>query len=313
MKPYVHRVLEGTRWLDQVVFYDNKSSDRQRSSWAVARQLRRLRPDVAIYLCSSLKPALIGWWSGARERVGYARNGRAPFLTNRLWPPRRGRDEVPRSTVDFFLDLAYAVGCPVEERRLELAVSPADHRGAEAVWQNLGLDACRQVVMLNFGAAGGKARLWPEAYFVELAQALVRDPQRAVLLLCGPKEREPALRLEQQLAHPRIRSMANQDLGLGVSKACLLRGQVLVTTDSGPRHIAAAFRVPTILLAGPVDPRATWNYNPRETAVHTNLPCQPCGRHDCALGHIACMRDLAPQAVYRAILEVLAQNQRQAA
>jgi len=313
MKPYVQRVLDGTRWLNQVLFYDSKSSDPQHRSWAVARQLRRLRPDVAIYLSSSLKPALIGWWSGARQRVGYAKNGRTPFLTHRLEAPRRGQDDPPRPLVDCFLDMAYAIGCPVEDQRLELAVSEADHRGAETVWQNLQLDACREVVMLNFGAAGGKARLWPEPYFMELAQALVGDPQRAVLVLCGPKERETAARLERTAAHPRIRSMADQDLSLGVSKACLLRGHALVTTDSGPRHIAAALRVPTVLLAGPVDPRLTWNYNPWEVPVHTSLPCQPCWRHECALGHVACMRDLSPQWVYRTVLQLLAQSQRRAA
>ncbi len=313
MKPYVHRVLEGTPWLDQILFYDSKSSIPQQSNWAVARKLRRMRPDVVVYLSSSLKPALIGWWSCARQRVGYAKNGRTPFLTHRLVPPRRERNCPPPSLVNCFLELAYAVGCPIEEPQLELAVSEADVRGAEIVWKNLQLDACSEVVMVNFGAAGGKARLWPEAYYLELAHALVRDPQRAVLVLCGPKEREAASQLERMAAHPRIRSMAEQDLTLGVSKACLLRGHALVTTDSGPRHIAAALQVPTVLLAGPVDPRLTCNYNPWEIAVHTSLPCQPCWRHECALGHVRCMRELDPQWVYRAVLQLLSETSRRAA
>jgi len=49
--------------------------------------------------------------------------------------------------------------------------------------------------------------------------------------------------------------------GLGVTlgslKALVRRCAVMVTNDTGPRHIAAALNVPTVALFGPTDPRWT--------------------------------------------------------
>lgn len=313
MKPYVRKVLDGTPWLDQILLYDRRSSDPALRTWPVAQQLRRLHPDVAIYLSSSFLPALAGWWSGAKQRVAYGRSGRSPLLTHCLAFPGRRANATPVSAVDLYLQLAYAVGCPVEERRLELAVSQEEERGAQAVWQNLGLDAYPHVVLFNGGSAQGEARYWPGEHYVELARQILTLPGTAILLLCGPREKERAEAIERRIGDPRVRSMASQDLSLGTAKACIRRGRVLVTTDSGPRHIAAAFRTATVTLHGPIDPGYTVNYNPHEITVQHDVSCRPCGQHTCPLKHHACMRGLHPETVYQAVARLLTAQSRNAA
>lgn len=308
MKPYVQRVLDGTPWLDRVLLFDRKSADRRLRMWSVARELRRLRPQLAIYLSSSWAPTLIGWWSGARQRVACERGGRSLLLTHRVPRAVGGCGASPVSDVDYFLQLAYAVGCPIEERRLELAVSAEDLRGAQEVWRKLGLDAYPHVVLFNGGSAQGSAKSWPDEHYAELARRILTLPGTAILLLCGPREREASAALERRLADPRVRSMATQDLSLGTAKACIRRGRLLVTTDSGPRHIAAAFRIPTVAMFGPIDAGRTVNYNPYEVAVRHQVACQPCNQHTCPLQHNACMRDLHPQMVYQAVAQLLASH-----
>ena len=75
--------------------------------------------------------------------------------------------------------------------------------------------------------------------------------------------------------------MAEQPLGLGLSKACLARCRLMVTTDSGPRHIAAAFDRPAVTLFGPTSP--TWVANPtvRGLDLHLDLKCSPCAKRVC--------------------------------
>ena len=309
MKPYVQKVLDGTPWLHQILLFDRKSSDPRLRLWSVARELRRIRPQVAMYLSSSWLPALMGWWSGAKQRVACVRGGRSWLLTHRV--PRSSA--APISDVDRFLQLAYAVGCPCEERRLELAVSGEEERGAQTVWRNLGLEAYRHVVLFNVGSAQGRARHWPDEHYMDLARRILKLPGTAILLLCGPREQEAAAGLERRIADPRVRSMASQDLSLGTAKACIRRGRLLVTTDSGPRHIAAAFRIPTVVMFGPIDSRRTVNYNPCEVAVRNPVPCQPCNQHSCPLQHNACMRDLHPERVFQAVAPLLTAASQQAA
>ena len=78
-----------------------------------------------------------------------------------------------------------------------------------------------------------------------------------VLVICGPNERPIAREIVSRAAHPRVVSLTDPRLGenyplpLGLSKACVRRSQLMVTTDSGPRHFAPAFDVPVITLFGP--------------------------------------------------------------
>ena len=57
-----------------------------------------------------------------------------------------------------------------------------------------------------------------------------------------------------------------------------------------PRHFAAAFGVPTVCLLGPMDPRLGWSDHPGLREMRVDLPCSPCGRRECPLGHHDCMR-----------------------
>jgi heptosyltransferase II len=122
-----------------------------------------------------------------------------------------------------------------------------------------------------------------------------------VLVLCGPSERHIAAEIVRQAAHPRVASLAEESLSIGLSKACIRRSRLLVTTDSGPRHFAVAFGVPLVGLYGPTIP--IWGENPtsREVALRQVLDCSDCRQRTCPLGHHRCMQDLSPDKVYRAV------------
>ena len=74
-----------------------------------------------------------------------------------------------------------------------------------------------------------------------------------------------------------------------------------MTTDSGPRHFAAAFDVPVITLFGPT--HIAWSETHYARAVHLQhrVDCGPCQQRVCPLGHHRCMRELGVDEVYRAV------------
>jgi heptosyltransferase-2 len=95
------------------------------------------------------------------------------------------------------------------------------------------------------------------------------------------------------------------NLPFGLAKAVLRRADLLVTSDSGPRHIAAAFQTPTIVLHGPMDPRLSRSDQPHLVEMRLDLSCSPCGRRSCPLGHHDCMRLLTVDDVGRTALGLL--------
>jgi heptosyltransferase II len=305
LRPYVAEVLAGTPWLDELVFFDRKSPDPAHHTGAVWRYLRDQKLDAAVLMTNSLRAGAMAWLSRAPVRVGYARYFRGPLLTHKLYHPRRRFGWMPTPAIDVYLQLAYALGCEWESPRLELATLPADEAAADTVWRKWRLPPGDQVVVINSGAAYGAAKSWPSEYFAELARRLATDYSLAVLVACGPNEQTAAQKIVELADHSRVVSLADEPMSIGLTKACIRRSRLLVTTDSGPRFFAAAFDVPVVSLFGPTDVAWSRTHYAREICLSHAVPCGPCAQRTCPLGHHECMRSLGVDRVYLAAQSLL--------
>jgi heptosyltransferase II len=305
LRPYLADVLAGTRWLDELWFFDPRSKDRDHRLWALVRRMRTERFDMAVLFPNSFHVAIAAWLGGARERIGQVRYGRGPLLTGRIYPLRAGRRLVPVPVVDSYLELARAIGCGKESPRLELATLDSDERSADGVFKRLGLRGDGRIIALNSSGAFGAAKLWPVEHFGRLARRIVEELDHDVLVTCGPKECDIARKIVELAAVPRVFSMADQPMDLGTSKACIRRCRMMVSTDSGPRHIAAAFGLPVVTLFGPMLP--IWSENPTQRAINLvlDLDCIGCQRHVCPLKHHRCMRELPVERVFESVVDIL--------
>jgi heptosyltransferase-2 len=265
--------------------------------WATARALRQERVEAAVLFPNSFRTALLARIGGCGRVVGFARYGRDILLTDRLYPARDGRGrQKPTPVIDDYNRLAVALGTPDPGHRTELFTTPADEAAADEAWTVLRLGRFRRVVGLNPGGAFGAAKHWPTQHFVELARTLA-GRGFGVLVLCGPAEREEANRIAAAADHPAVTSLGVAPLTIGLTKACIRRLALLVTTDSGPRHFAPAFGVPAVTLFGPT--HIAWTETYHQAAIHLQIPvdCGPCQKRVCPLGHHRCMTDLTAAAV----------------
>ncbi|MDA7979343.1 MAG: lipopolysaccharide heptosyltransferase II [Pirellulales bacterium] len=307
MRPYVADVLAGSNWFDEQLFYHPKSDDPALRSRAMLRHLRKEKPDTAVLLPNSFRSGLLARLSGAKRRIGYVRYGRGFLLTDKIKPPRDPNGKLARTPmVDSYLRLATVAGCPPESPQLELHTTEADRQHADVVWKSLGLTS--RVVVVNSSGAFGGAKLWPPKSFGVLARMIAATLDHDVLAICGPSERDAAREIVATAQHPRVVSLADEQLSLGLSKECVRRARLMVTTDSGPRHFAAAFGVPLVSLFGPTPP--VWGDNP--TVLETqlmldDLDCLGCHERMCPLGHHRCMVDLRPESVFHAVATAMQQ------
>jgi heptosyltransferase II len=306
IRPQVAPVLDGTHWFDETILFHHRSDRREQRTAAVAGLLRQMRNDIAILLPNSFRAAWVAWMSGIPRRIGYVRYGRGMLLTDGLQPPRDAAGKLlPTPIVEYYLALARVLGCRGGSIQLELATTPGDEAAADRACTQLGLAADERLVCLNTGGAFGPAKNWPAASFAELARRLTQETGVAVLVLCGPAERAAATEIACLADHPRVVSLAEQPLSLGLSKACVRRAALLITTDSGPRHFAAAFQTPVITLFGPTHIAWTRTSHPHALHLLHPVPCGPCQRPVCPEGHHRCMRELTPDHVMQAALHFL--------
>ena len=308
MRPYLHETLDGTDWLDDRWNLLPKSVDYRERRVEVARRMRRAEFDLAVLLTNSISTAAIAWYGRAKRRIGYARYGRAPLLTDPIALPRHGRHVTEEPMVDYYLRIAERLGCTDLSQKTELITTRQERRSAEAVWENLGLRTDGRVILFNSSGAYGGTKLWPVEHFAELARRVVGELDHDVLVMCGPNERETARTIVNLSRSKRVFSMADQPLGIGTAKACMERGRMMVSTDSGPRHVAAALGKPVITMYGPMLP--IWSENPTQRAIHLYEPldCIGCHKRVCPLGTLQCMKDLSVDRVFDSVVQLMCEE-----
>jgi len=297
LRPYVADVLTGTGLVDRMLLHQPRGGEPSQRGWNFLSRLRREQFDLALLLPNSWRSAWLAWASGAQRRVGFNRNGRGWMLTDSLQPKPR---TVPHPVLDEYLRLAGALGCKKLSRRMVLATTEADEAQLDAYWKKQGVTPER-VVCFNTGGAFGAAKDWPLESFVELARIVARRFERHVLVLCGPSERDRAREIARLANHPAVTSLAEEPLSLGLTKAAVRRAELLVTTDSGPRHFAAAFGVPVVTIFGPTHQAWSETYFAKNLPVQLDLECGPCQQRVCPLGHHHCMTQLSVERVLRAV------------
>lgn len=307
VKPVVAPVLDGLPFVDSVIRFDPRSKDPGVGPETVIDTLRSIRPDMMVLLPNSFRSALVAWKSGAKRRVGYRRGGRGLLLTDGPTPPNRTwRGYRPMPVVEYYLGLARFLGCPDMGVQLTQATTPADEAAADAFFDSRLLHEAQPLIVFNTGGAFGPAKNWPVEHFAALASDLLRSiPTARIVIICGPGEVENARRIVALANDHRVTSLADGPLSVGLSKAIVRRAKLMVTTDSGPRHFATAFGVPTVSLFGPT--HIEWTRTMHDKAVHLQkqVDCGPCQKGVCPMKHHRCMTELTPDKAAKACQELL--------
>jgi len=190
------------------------------------------------------------------RRLGHRRDGRGPLLTASLPMPDRRRPEPTTLTYRRLAGWALGVELPADPARL------LPTAGQRAIGEGLRAEHDRPIALLCPG--GSKpAKRWPAERFGHLARMLEDELGLVPVLTTGPGEADVAAAVREAAGRP-LPDLADRRLGLGGLLGALTGVAVLVTNDTGPRHVAAGLGVPMVSLFGPTDHRWTTLEGARE-------------------------------------------------
>jgi lipopolysaccharide heptosyltransferase II len=295
------QVVSGHPQLDQVVVLERKAIARLalpaqvRANLAFYRRIRAADYDLVFDFFGNPRSALLTWLSGAAWRVGYDYRIRQKAYS--IVVPSRA-DEVHEA--EWHLDALTRLAIPVPSRHLSFARSAAAEGKAAAFWAEAGLEGAL-VVALNF-SGGWAAKRWPLERFAELAGHLVHLYNAHIIAVWGPGERPQAEKLAALAAVPVI---LIPETDLKELAGILARADLMVSTDSGPMHIAAAVGAPCVALFGPTNYRLQGPYGPHhQIVVKDGLGCLGCNRTAC--DHISCMNSLTVKEVLAGVARAMA-------
>ncbi len=311
----------GMPWFDRLMTYRTGRATGPRKpragkgrNLALAARLRAGKFDMAVLLPNSFHAALVCRLAGIERIVGYDRDGRGMLLTDRLLPYRAEGRFVPTPMIKSYMGLATYLGARPDGPRMELFATDADRREAADVLARLNLppDLDRPghagqppMVILNVGANFGAAKCWLPENFAAVGDDLHRRMGAHVLVSGSPKERPIVDAVLGHMAAPG-HDLSRAGMTLGGLKDIVRRCDLMVTNDTGPRHIAAAFETPVVTVFGPTHPDWTTIWFDKERQVSVPVFCGPCQKKICPLDH-RCMTRVTPNMVLDACAELLGQ------
>ena len=305
------KVLEGLPYADEVIVWDRSGRHKGLGGmWRLGGELRRRRYDVAVCCPNSVRSTLVLRLARVPRRVGWSYGGRGVLLTDRLVPQMDGHRRVPRPMPEYYLDLARHLGAEVLSADVELAPTEAGEEEAGAFLARHRAEN-DSLVGLNVGASFGPSKHWRADRFAETARGLARARGLRPVVLCGPGEEELGREVEDAViaaGGADVIRTSDDMLSIAGLKSVVMRLALMVTTDTGPRHFAIAFDVPTVCVMGSTNPRMTDQPTARAEVVRLDplLECMPCHVKVCPLHHQRCLQDLAAAPVLAAAERVLA-------
>ena len=148
------------------------------------------------------------------------------------------------------------------------------------------------------GANYGSAKRWYPKEFAKVANELGKKYD--VIIFGGPGEEEIAKDIEKNLTIKNYKNLCGK---LSIKELAEHIGglDLFITNDSGPMHIAAAFKVPVVAIFGPTKYNETSPFNTKNKIVTKDLECAPCMKRECPLKHHNCMKLITAKDVIKAV------------
>ena len=270
--------------------------------WALRKQLAKdlqaKNYQACFILPNSFKSALIPWLANIPFRVGYRGELRYGLINVSLENPSK----VNRPPmVEHYLALTKLLQ-DGDENSLDTLTPTLNvaTQAKQSVEQHLASTNINTNSLFVFcpGAEYGPTKRWPTAHFARLAKNLVAEHASAqVILLGGKGDHALAQEIQTQAHIPANLHNWCGSTSLDEAIALISMAKAVVSNDSGLMHIAAALKIPQVAIFGSSDPAHTPPLSNKAKVLWLNLPCSPCHKKICPLGHLQCLNDILPEQV----------------
>lgn len=251
--------------------------------------------DTAILLTNSFSSAWWCWQGKIARRIGYSAHLRKLLLTDPvLWPKEKMHQ------VDLYKRLLAPLRVSHSNTAPRLFVSKQEIDESKELLYQRGYVKGKKLIGINPGAAYGSAKCWPPERFRALALELLKE---GYVVFFGDAS---TFTLVREIC----KGLPEEAMNLaGITSlrelACIIKDcDLLITNDSGPMHIAAAFDTPLIALFGSTDAQSTGPYGKPDAVIDKHASCSPCFKRVCPID-FRCMKEITVEEVAEKARELL--------
>jgi len=294
-------------------FNDNWLEQPNDNPFVIAGELKKHKFTHAILFKNSFGSALAIFLARIPSRIGYAREGRGFLLTDKLYPLKLPDGKFkPVSMIDYCLAIASRRGADTSDRTIEVPLELQTRKKLKSRFPEAA-GSRGPVVVFVPGGAFGPSKCWPSERFAQTADRLITNYNATVVISVGPDLFEKQIAGEIcALSKHKLINLAERPVTLDELKTLFSRADLVISNDTGPRHIAIALRRKVITLFGPNDPAWTDTGYENEIQIVGNVPCAPCRKPVCKKAGHLCMEAITVEMVCNAARKLLENSDRQA-
>jgi heptosyltransferase-1 len=267
-----------------------------REATRFVRELRSRRYDIVIDLQGLLKSGILTFLARGKRKIALnnGREGSALFVHERVAIP-----DTEMHALERYLCIARHLGVKDTSWDGSIPVYESDKAYIDSLLGRLGVG--RTLVAVN-PMAKWETKLWESKRFALLAD-LMSEKLNAAVIFTGSIGDRGAIGVIQSEMKTEALNLAGRTTLKQL--AWLYQGcATVVSTDTGPMHIAAAMKSPVVVgLFGPTSPLRTGPYGARQRVVRAGVACSPCFKKRC--NDMRCMRQITVDMVYNAVKEAL--------
>lgn len=293
----------GHPYLDRVLVLRRKSwiadlkKGRLASTWydvrAFLADLHSRQYDLVIDFHGLLKSSLVVWASKGKRKLGYDswQELSGLFLNEKI------PEDLNKHAVDRYLDFPRYLGAEAGSAEFVLPLTPETDSRVGALMQRYRLEKNKFIAVSP--VALWDTKLWNDEKFAMLADDLQRKFKIPVVFTGHSKDLLDNITSRMKTGGINLGGQTSLTELASLYKNALL----VITTDSGPMHLAAAAGTPVIALFGPTDPARTGPYGAGHIVLRAGLACSPCFKKKCATRQ--CMEDISPGQVAAAVEKII--------
>ncbi len=217
-------------------------------------KLRRYKFDLVLDLQGLFRTAVLGWLSGCKVRAGMAgaREFGCIFYNKKV-----KQDQSCKHLADYYLRITAAGGVKTNEVEFILGEStPNIKLGAKQLLSDNGVGESSYAVFVPGSAHADKC--WPSENFAAIADKISEKYKLSIIAVGTGGESTLAEQINSKAKTEVVNLTGRTDIPVLVE---LLRtAKLVISNDTGPGHIAAAFGMPIVIIFGRSNPARVMPY-----------------------------------------------------
>lgn len=298
---YTRDLLLNNPWVDKTIIYDQAGLKR---FFKLVRSLRERRFDVAVLLRPTLRLAFLLFLSGIKVRIGTGYRAYQVLFNYKIYQHRK---TIEKHELEYNLDMLAPLGISCEGLVPRVFLSAEEERSSRRMLEDLNMNTGDTKIVIHPGS-GHSSLNYPLEKLALLADKLIQGFSAKIVLTGSEKELDISEKLKGSMINQPIDLIGKTDLR---SLCTLLNGaDILISSSTGPMHVAAALGTPVVGLFSPLFVASAKRWGPygeeHEVIVPPVKTCYKCEPEKCS--YFNCMDMIEPDEIISKVKNILSKK-----